>query len=243
MKFSFGQIWSCLIQQVTFIAVQQCSTQMRQIGVFEDRTRHLVSLFSTFWWKQCSRSPASSPIFWWMRHLCTYSSLLNDHCIWFPRSSLGILWWIQHLLYLSIFEIRVRNAFHRLVEMHLGQEVGHVINRWHFCHLVIEQALCLDLSKFLFFFNIWSLLILFSKFSLYIVQLKNIFLWRRHFSWICIPPSSSDTTTVCLKTLQTGTCISNRHNLVSKTSRQDHACSTTWVCGSVRAEVSCTPKV
>ena len=39
----------------------------------------------------------------------------------------------------------------------------------------MEWALCLNLSKFLHFFNNWSLLILFSKFSLYIVSLIDVF--------------------------------------------------------------------
>ena len=30
--------------------------------------------------------------------LCTYLSLLHDHCIGLPRSFLGIQWWSQHLL-------------------------------------------------------------------------------------------------------------------------------------------------
>ena len=33
---------------------------------------NLVSLFITFWWKQCSQFPGSSMIFWWVRRLCTY---------------------------------------------------------------------------------------------------------------------------------------------------------------------------
>ena len=90
--------WSCLIQQVIFIAFEQSPTQIRQIDVSKHRTPHLVSLFITSWWKQCSRFLGSSLIFWRMTRLCTYFSLLNDHCNWFPRSSLGIQWWSQQLL-------------------------------------------------------------------------------------------------------------------------------------------------
>ena len=48
MKFLLRQVLTCLIEQVIILVAFKRSFQVRQIGVSEHRTPHLVSLFITF---------------------------------------------------------------------------------------------------------------------------------------------------------------------------------------------------
>ena len=158
MKLLLRQVWSCLIEQVILTTFKKRSSQIQRISVSEHRTPDQVSLFR---WKQCigfdRRMRPQTFLSSGLTVLCTYLSLLHDHCNGFHRSFLGTRWWSQHLLLLSILEIRTCNAFHGIVEMHLRLEPAVLVSsnsstslvtepRWpsSIIHLLWISRICFD---------------------------------------------------------------------------------------------------
>ena len=95
--------WQDLIlpNSATDLYCLRAEFQIRQIGVSKHRTPHV---FSVHYVLVKTMQPVARKLYDLLMNetLVHLLSLLKDHYIWFPWSSLGIQWWSQQLLYLQL---------------------------------------------------------------------------------------------------------------------------------------------